>query len=106
MAILQSKDLITIQYYILVRSAGRLLVNQMARNDDVRTELTEEEAFCTLQIQTKRGDGTRDEDRIKATLRRDSLDEIEADRERFLAMIENTISEVREYQPTHDGDDE
>jgi hypothetical protein len=76
----------------------------MARNDDMRTKLTEEEEFCTLQVQTKRGNGTRDEDRVKATLRRDSLEAIEEDRDTFLGMIEETISEVRDFQP--DEDDE
>lgn len=71
----------------------------MARNnaaDDLTTELTEDEdGFCTLQVQSKRGDGTRDEDRVKATLGRNSIEEIEEDRERFLEMIEETMTERR-----------
>jgi hypothetical protein len=71
----------------------------MARNnaaDDLTTELTEDEdGFCTLQVQSKRGDGTRDEDRVKATLGRNSIEEIEEDRERLLEMIEETMTERR-----------
>jgi hypothetical protein len=76
----------------------------MKATDEFQAELDRNENFCTLQVQTKRGDGTRDEDRIKATLRRDSLDEIEADRQRFLTMIEDTIEDVRTYES--DEDDE
>ncbi|WP_394743184.1 DUF7389 domain-containing protein [Natronococcus roseus] len=68
----------------------------MARKDDLQTELTEnEDGFCTLQVQSKRGDGTRDEDRVKATLGRNSIEEIEEDRERFLEMVEETMTERR-----------
>jgi hypothetical protein len=68
----------------------------MARKDDLQTELTEnEDGFCTLQVQSKRGGGTRDEDRVKATLGRPTLEEIEEDRERFLEMVEETMAERR-----------
>ncbi|MDG5762012.1 hypothetical protein QA600_22100 [Natronococcus sp. A-GB1] len=68
----------------------------MARKDDLQTELTEnEDGFCTLQVQSKRGGGTRDEDRVKATLGRNSIEEIEEDREQFLEMVEETMAERR-----------
>ena len=68
----------------------------MARKDDLQTELTEnEDGFCTLQVQSKRGGGTRDEDRVKATLGRPTLEEIEEDREQFLEMVEETMTERR-----------
>ncbi|ELY58730.1 DUF7389 domain-containing protein [Natronococcus jeotgali] len=68
----------------------------MARKDDLQTELTEnEDGFCTLQVQSKRGDGTRDEDRVKATLGRNSIEEIEEDREQFLEIVEDTMAERR-----------
>ncbi|MDG5821833.1 hypothetical protein [Natronococcus sp. A-GB7] len=68
----------------------------MARKDDLQTELTEnEDGFCTLQVQSKRGGGTRDEDRVKATLGRNSIEEIEEDREQFLEMVEETMTERR-----------
>ena len=68
----------------------------MAWKDDLQTELTEnEDGFCTLQVQSKRGGGTRDEDRVKATLGRNSIEEIEEDREQFLEMVEETMAERR-----------
>jgi hypothetical protein len=67
--------------------------------DDLRTELTEENGFCTLQVRTKRGNGTRDEDRVTATLGRDTLEEVEEQRPAMLDMVRETIEETREMQP-------
>jgi hypothetical protein len=75
--------------------------------DDLRTELTEnDDGFCTLQVRTKRGDGTRDEDRVTATLGRDTLEEVEDQRPAMLAMVRETIEETREMQPGDDGSEE
>lgn len=65
--------------------------------DTLETELSEDDSdgFCTLQVQSKRGDGTRDEDRVKATLGRNSIEEIKEDREQFLEMIEETMAARR-----------
>lgn len=65
--------------------------------DTLETELNENDSdgFCTLQVQSKRGDGTRDEDRVKATLGRNSIEEIKEDREQFLEMIEETMAARR-----------
>jgi hypothetical protein len=72
--------------------------------DDLRTELVENEnGFCTLQVRTKRGDGTRDEDRVTATLGRNSLEEVEKQRPAMLAMVRETVEETREMQPSEDG---
>ena len=75
----------------------------MATNDhtdDLRTELRENgNGFCTLQVRTKRGDGTRDEDRVTAMLGRNSLEEVEVQRPAMLAMVRETIEETREMQP-------
>ena len=71
--------------------------------DDVRTELRENDnGFCTLQVRTKRGDGTRDEDRVTATLGRNSLEEVETQRSAMLAMVRETVEETREMQPGED----
>jgi hypothetical protein len=71
--------------------------------DDLRTELTEnEDGFCTLQVRTKRGDGTRDEDRVTATLGRNTLKEVDAQRPAMLAMVRETIEDTREMQPGED----
>ena len=71
--------------------------------DDVRTELREnDDGFCTLQVRTKRGDGTRDEDRVTATLGRNSLEAVEEKRPAMLAMVRETVEETREMQPGED----
>jgi hypothetical protein len=72
--------------------------------DDLRTELTEnDDGFCILQVRTKRGDGTRDEDRVTATLGRNTLEEIEEQRPAMLDMVRETVEETREMQPDEDG---
>lgn len=65
--------------------------------DTLETELNENDSdgFCTLQVQSKREDGTRDEDRVKATLGHNSIEEIKEDREQFLEMIEETMAARR-----------
>ena len=72
--------------------------------DELRTELREnDDGFCTLQVRTKRGDGTRDEDRVTATLGRNSLEEIEEQRPAMLEMVRETVEATREMQPGEDG---
>ena len=71
--------------------------------DDVRTELREnDDGFCTLQVRTKRGDGTRDEDRVTAMLGRNSLEAVEEKRPAMLEMVRETVEETREMQPGED----
>ena len=76
--------------------------------DDVRTELTEnDDSFCTLQVRAKRGEGTRDQDRVTATLGRSTREQVEDEREAFLAMVEDTVERTRAMQPGEDdGNDE
>ena len=75
--------------------------------DDLRTELAEENGFCTLQVRAKRGSGTRDSERITATLGRGTLGEVEEQRERLLAMVRDTIEDVRTFQPDEgEGEDD
>ena len=74
--------------------------------DDLRTELAEENGFCTLQVRAKRGSGTRDSERITATLGRGTLGEVEERRERLLAMVRDTIEDARTIQPDEDVDGE
>ena len=75
--------------------------------DDVREVWKQNnDGFCTLQVRAKRGEGTRDEDCVTATLGRPSLDEVEADRSRFLDMVEDSVERTREMQPGEDENDE
>ncbi|EMA56801.1 DUF7389 domain-containing protein [Halococcus thailandensis] len=75
--------------------------------DELRTELSEnDDGFCTLQVRTKRGDGTRDEDRVTATLGRDSLEAVEERRERMMDLVRATAEDAREIQPEDAEDPE
>ena len=75
--------------------------------NDVRTELTENDGgFCTLQVRAKRGEGTRDQDRVTATLGRPTREQVEDEREAFLAMVEDTVERTRTMQPGEDDGDE
>jgi hypothetical protein len=75
--------------------------------DDVREELIQnDDGFCTLQVRAKRGEGTRDQDRVTATLGRPSLEEVEAERDQFLDMIEDIVGRTREMQPSEDDGSE
>jgi hypothetical protein len=71
---------------------------------DVRTE--EHENYATLEIRATRGDGTRDQERVKLAYSRDTLAEVEADREEALRMVDESLVEVRqmEYDRVDDGD--
>jgi hypothetical protein len=75
-------------------------------DDELETEVSTDDEFCTLQVRTKRGGGTRDQDRITATLGRDSLAELEEDREQFIQMVKDTAEEVRDIQPEDDAEDD
>ena len=84
----------------------------MARHkatDTLETELTrDDDGFCTLQVRAKRGEDTRDEDRITATLGRPTREAVEAERDALIEMVEDTAACVRAIQPEtpkHDGGD-
>ena len=84
-----------------------LRTKPMTRNDDVWTNVEQDEnGFCTLQVRAKRGEGTRDEDRVTATLGRDTLEEVEEQRPAMLAMVRETIEETREMQPSENEDED
>ncbi|KOX92704.1 DUF7389 domain-containing protein [Halorubrum tropicale] len=75
-------------------------------DDEIETEVTTEDEFCTLQVRTKRGEGTRDQDRVTATLGRDSLEAIEEDRDEFIQMVKDTAEEARTIQPDAGEEDD
>ena len=78
----------------------------MATNDhtdDVRAGLTENDDFCTLQVRAKRGEDTRDQDRVTATLGRGSVEEVAEDYDQFMALFERAADDTREVG--NDGED-
>ena len=78
--------------------------NRLWQPKTTRTELAEENGFCTLQVRAKRGSGTRDSERITATLGRGTLGAVEERRERVLAMVRDTIEDARTIQPDEGAD--
>jgi hypothetical protein len=94
----------TYRYIVLVREDDTPNPTMASQNDTLEAELTEDnDGFCTLQIQSKRGGGTRDEDRVKATLGRPTLEEVEQDRKAFLSMVEETMDARR--TANHDSEE-
>lgn len=75
-------------------------------DDEIETEVSSGEEFCTLQVRTKRGNGTRDQDRVTATLGRDSLEAVEEDRERLIEVVKETAEDARAIQPEAGEDDD
>lgn len=67
--------------------------------DTLETELNEDDGFCTLQVRAKRGEGTRDEDRITVTLGRSTREEVEEERDALIGMVKDTAERVRAIQP-------
>ena len=71
---------------------------------DEEAEVTERvERFdtgCSLTVELKRGTGTRDQDKITAKLKRETLDEVEAERDdprrHRIAWMNERLQEVRE----------
>jgi hypothetical protein len=75
------------------------------KHTDVETE--EHENFATLEIRATRGDGTRDQERVKLKYSRDTLAEVDADRGEALRMVDETLAETRQmHHERTDEDDE
>ena len=72
------------------------------KHTDVETE--EHENFATLEIRATRGDGTRDQERVKLKYSRDTLAEVDADWEEAVRMVDETLAETRQMH--HDRTDE
>ena len=75
--------------------------------DDVRAELDEKDGFCTLQVRAKRGNDTRDQDRVTATLGRGGVEEVREDYDDFMALFTDAAEDTREVgNEGDDGEDE
>jgi len=78
-------------------------------NDDAtdrRTEhrISESADKLTLTTKVKRGDGTRDEDRIKVKVKGDDPDEVVAKLEQTVSNLQTTTDDLRDLR-AGDGDD-
>jgi hypothetical protein len=72
---------------------------------DPRTEhrISESADKLTLTTKVKRGDGTRDEDRIKVKVKGDDPDEVVAKLEQTVANLQTTTDDLRDLRA---GDDD
>lgn len=72
---------------------------------DPRTEhrISESADKLTLTTKVKRGDGTRDEDRIKIKVKGDDPDEVVAKLEQTVANLQETTDDLRDLRA---GDDD
>lgn len=80
----------------------------MAENDnEVQHNLNESADKIRLETQVKRGEGTRDEDRIKIKVRGDNPEEAAQKlHDTVTAVGDNgTVNALRGTQPTGDGDE-
>jgi len=75
------------------------------RSGDGRTEhrISESADKLTLTTKVKRGDGTRDEDRIKIKVKGDDPDEVVRKLERTVANLQSTTDDLRGLRA---GDDD
>lgn len=69
----------------------------MAGNYDETVEQHDE--FARLSIRSQRGNGTDDRDRVKVTVQQATLADLEAERDRAVALVEAALDGARENQP-------
>jgi len=74
-------------------------------DDDRRTEhrISESADKLTLTTKVKRGEGTRDEDRIKVKVKGDDPDEVVRKLEQTVANLQTTTDDLRDLRA---GDDD
>jgi hypothetical protein len=66
---------------------------------DTTERVDEYENGVRLHIRSKRGSGTRDEDKVSGELHADSIEELEAKRAALREQVVTTLRELREHQP-------
>jgi hypothetical protein len=71
--------------------------------DDTSYDTTERvdqyEHGARLHIRSKRGTGTRDEDKVSGELHAESIEALDAQREQLREMVVTTLRELRDTQP-------
>ncbi|ELZ96550.1 DUF7389 domain-containing protein [Haloferax sulfurifontis] len=71
-------------------------------NDEIEASVEEHGSYCALEVRSKRGTGTRNEDRVKATLARPTLDDVEGEKDQLIALVKESLGDAREFQPDAD----
>ncbi|MFT4920830.1 MAG: hypothetical protein ACI8XM_000021 [Haloarculaceae archaeon] len=69
---------------------------------DTTERVDQYENGARLHIRSKRGTGTRDEDKVSGELHADSVDALEAKRDQLRETVVATLRELRHTQPDSD----
>ena len=77
-------------------------------SNDTTTKIEETEVGAKLTVESTRGTGTRDQDKIKAELRAETLAEVVEERPRVTATVKRALEDMRLFDDpaTNGGDDE
>lgn len=75
--------------------------NDGHRDEEV-TQIDQTESGVIIETSIKRGTGTRDEDYIKGTLKKRSLEEAQAELKEFQEVLHQQSNWARDVQPTMD----
>lgn len=76
--------------------------NGDSSNYDAIERVDEFDQGVRLHVRSKRGTGTRDEDKVSGEIHVDTLEELEAARPRLRAQIVQTMEDLRHSQPDED----
>jgi hypothetical protein len=68
-------------------------------DDTTQHNITESADKIRVETQVKRGDGTRDEDRIKVKVKGDEAVDVVRKLDRTLELLEYTADDMRDIQP-------
>ena len=75
-------------------------------NDDIDTteQIYETERGYTLHVSSKRGTGTRDEDKVSLTAHTETLDQLNQQRAKINGIVTAEMDARREHQPDETGE--
>lgn len=77
----------------------------MTDDYDTAEKVEHTEKGYRLTVESKRGTGTRDQDKVSASLKTESLAEIVEERPAMVTTVVNTMSELRGFQPDETDDE-
>ena len=77
-------------------------------NDDIDTteQIYETERGYTLHVSSKRGTGTRDEDKVSLTAHTETLDQLTRQRAKINGIVTAEMDARREHQPDNESDND
>lgn len=78
----------------------------MESEPDVTEKVERTDVGFRLTVESTRGTGTRDQDKVKAEARTETRYELEAARKDLRDSVMATLSSLRAHQPDEDGEEE